>query len=81
MDSNDIAQVAIFVRGVNESFDITEELAVIVPLKGTTKSSELLEPVVGNSKQPEVKFEQHIWCHEGWGAIYMWNRQDLVKLL
>ena len=32
MDSNDVAQVAIFVRDVNESFDITEELAIIVPL-------------------------------------------------
>ena len=81
MDSNDIAQMAIFVRGVNKSFDVTEELATLVALKGTTKGSELLGSVIGNSKQPKVKFKQHIRCHEGWGAIYMWNRQGLVKLL
>lgn len=32
-DSNDTAPVAIFIRGIDEEFDITEELAELVPLK------------------------------------------------
>ena len=76
-----LLRCSFFVRCVNENFDTTEELATLVPLKGTTKGSELLELVIGNSKQPKVKFEQHIRCHERWGAIYMRNRQGLVKLL
>ena len=35
-DATDIAQVAIFVRGINATFDITEELAGWVSLKDTT---------------------------------------------
>ena len=45
-DIKDTAQLAIFVRGVNESFCVIEELAALVPLKGTTKGSDLLEAVM-----------------------------------
>ena len=45
-DIKDTAQLAIFVRGVDESFCVIEELAALVPLKGTTKGSDLLEAVM-----------------------------------
>ncbi|KAF8792604.1 General transcription factor II-I repeat like protein [Argiope bruennichi] len=35
-DINDTAQLVLFIRGVNENFEITEELAYIRSLKGTT---------------------------------------------
>jgi Spin-doc zinc-finger len=40
-DINDIAQLAIFIRGVDEYYNITEELAALIPLKDTTKSTDL----------------------------------------
>ena len=46
IDSKDTAQVAVLKRGVDESFDVTEELASIVSLKGTAKGSDLLEAVM-----------------------------------
>ncbi|GBN52158.1 General transcription factor II-I repeat domain-containing protein 2A [Araneus ventricosus] len=36
-DINDTAQLVLFIRGVDEDFDITEELACMRSLKGTTK--------------------------------------------
>ena len=45
-DIKDTAQLAIFVRGVDESFCVIEELAALDPLKGTTKGSDLLEAVM-----------------------------------
>ncbi|GBN88859.1 hypothetical protein AVEN_182340-1 [Araneus ventricosus] len=37
-DINDTAQLVLFIRGVDENFKITEELACMRSLKGTTKS-------------------------------------------
>ena len=35
-DVRSTAQLALFVRGVDDNFEVTEELAAIVPMKGTT---------------------------------------------
>ena len=43
MDSKSTAQEAIFVHDDNENFDVAEKLAAMVPLKGITKDSDLLE--------------------------------------
>ena len=45
-DIKDFAQLAIFVRGVAERFCVIEELAAMVPLKGSTKGTDLLETVM-----------------------------------
>ena len=45
-DIKDAAQLAIFVRGFDESFCDIEELAAIVPLKGSSKGTDLLEAVM-----------------------------------
>jgi hypothetical protein len=37
-DASDTAQLAIFIRGVDADFNITEELLALQPLKGTTTS-------------------------------------------
>lgn len=45
-ESNDIvdtAQLLIFVRGVSEQFEITEELLSLRSMKGTTKGAEIFE--------------------------------------
>jgi hypothetical protein len=42
-DVSDTAQLAIFLTGVCEDFNITEEMVVFVPLKGTTEASDLLQ--------------------------------------
>jgi hypothetical protein len=44
-DVMDTAQVAIFVRGIDSEFNITEEMASLVPLKDTTKARNLFEAV------------------------------------
>ena len=45
-DSTDIAQVAIFVRGINATFDITEELASLFSLKDTTTGENLFQVIM-----------------------------------
>ncbi|GBN24034.1 General transcription factor II-I repeat domain-containing protein 2A [Araneus ventricosus] len=40
-DINDTAQLVLFIRGVDENFEITEELACMRSLKGTTKGCDI----------------------------------------
>ncbi|GBM62887.1 hypothetical protein AVEN_11348-1 [Araneus ventricosus] len=41
-DINDTAQLILFIRGVDENFEFTEELACMRSLKGTTKECDIL---------------------------------------
>lgn len=45
-DITDTDQLIIFVRGVKESFQITEEMLKLISLKGTTKSEDIFHAVV-----------------------------------
>ena len=42
-DVKDTAQLAIFIRGIDQQFYVTEELLVLVPMKGTMKGTGILE--------------------------------------
>jgi hypothetical protein len=48
-DDSDTAQLALFVRGVYKYSNITEKVAVLVLLKGTTVHSYLLECLIADS--------------------------------
>jgi len=39
----DTAQLAIFIRGIDQQFYVTEELRALVTMKGTTKGIDILE--------------------------------------
>jgi hypothetical protein len=45
IDASDIAQLAIFIRGVDADFNITEELLPLQPLKGTTTGEDIFVTV------------------------------------
>ena len=36
-DATDTAQLAIFIRGINDEYKVTEEMASLAPLKDITK--------------------------------------------
>ncbi|XP_026326221.1 general transcription factor II-I repeat domain-containing protein 2-like [Hyposmocoma kahamanoa] len=44
-DLSDIAQLAIFIRGVDKEFTVTEELLALQPLKGTTTGEDIFNEV------------------------------------
>ena len=44
-DSTDTAQVAIFIRGIDDDFNITEEMAALLSLKDTTKANDIYKVV------------------------------------
>lgn len=42
-DLTDTAQLAMFIRGVDVNFVVTEEMAALVSMKGTTRRCDLME--------------------------------------
>ena len=50
-DATDMAQLAIFIRGIEDECNVTEEMASLVPLKDTTKSRDLYEAIRSMSER------------------------------
>ena len=44
-DATDMAQTAIFISGIDDEYNVTEEMASLVSLKDTSKSKDLYEAV------------------------------------
>ena len=44
-DTTDSAQLDIFITGIEDEYNVIEEMASLVPLKDTTKSKDLYEAV------------------------------------
>ena len=44
-DTVDTAQLAVFIRGINSNFEITEELLQCVPLAGTTTANDIYSAI------------------------------------
>lgn len=57
-DARDTAQLAIFVRGINDNFDITEELAALVALKSTTRGADIFEAVTKTMSDLGLNFDK-----------------------
>ena len=50
-DATDMVQLAIFIRGIDDEYNVTEEMTFLVPLKDTTKSRDLYEAIKNMLKQ------------------------------
>lgn len=50
-DASDTAQLAIFIRGIDEHYNITEEMVSLVSLKDTTKSVDLFDALKTTMKR------------------------------
>ena len=44
-DATDAAQLAIFITGIDDEYNVTAEMASLMPLKDTTKSRDLYKAV------------------------------------
>lgn len=56
-DAGDTAQLCIFIKGVNENFDVIEEFLDLVPMKGTTTGEDIFNAVFENIASNGLKWE------------------------
>ena len=56
VDVRDTSQLAIFVRGIDGNFNVTEELAALVALKDTTSGADIFEAVTTTMKDLGLQF-------------------------
>ena len=46
MDASDTAQLAIFIRGITDNFDVFEEFAELIPMKGTIQGEDIVQAIL-----------------------------------
>lgn len=59
-DIKDMAQLAVFVRGVTPSFEIVEEFVQLIPMKDTCTGADILESVLKMSTDMKLDFNKCI---------------------
>jgi hypothetical protein len=80
-DASNTAQLAIFLRGVDKDFNITEELAALVPLKGTIKANDLKGGVAETLNRLGLKYTNLSGVTTDGAPAFAGKREGLVKLL
>jgi len=80
-DVKSTAQLALFVRGVDDNFEITEELAAIVPMKGTTTGIDLLEAVMTTIKRLGLSLSKLSGITTDGATSMVGRQQGLANLL
>ena len=80
-DIRSTAQLAIFIRGVDDYFEITEELAAIVSIKDTTRGSDLLEGVMATIKHLGLSLSKLLRITTDGAPSMIGRQQGLGNLL
>jgi hypothetical protein len=69
-DISDTAQMAVFIRGVDEEYEITEELCSLVPILGTTTDKDLFNGLKSALEKRFIALEKIVWISTD-GALTM----------
>src|SRR5258705_1904793 len=56
-DLTNTAQLAVFIRGVTENFDVTEELAAVKPMKGKTTGADFMHQLSDVMKNLGLRYD------------------------
>ena len=80
-DTADTAQLAIFIRGIDDEYNVTEEVASLVPLKGTTKSRDLYEAVKKMLKRFSLSIANTSGTATGHAPAVVGKREGLVEVI
>ena len=80
-DATDAAQLAIFIRGIDDEYNVTEEVASSVPLKDTTKSRDLYEAVKNTLKRFSLSSVSIAGRVTDGAPVVAGKREGLVKLI
>ncbi|KAL0202287.1 hypothetical protein M9458_000305 [Cirrhinus mrigala] len=59
-DVNDVAQLGLFIRGVEESLNITEEFVELVPMTDTTTSNDIYASLIGALDRLKVDWSRAV---------------------
>jgi hypothetical protein len=76
----DIAQLAVFVRGVNEDFALVEELLELVPMKGKTSADEIFSQLVTLLNKFELPWGKMVGFVSDGAPAMIGKNSDAAKL-
>ncbi|XP_058389185.1 general transcription factor II-I repeat domain-containing protein 2-like isoform X2 [Diceros bicornis minor] len=79
-DINNTPQLAVFIRGVDEAFDVTEELLDMVPMTSTTSGNELFLCVEKSLKKFNVDWSKLVSVSTDGSSAMVGVKQLVTKL-
>jgi len=80
-DLSDTAQLAIFIRGIDFNFNITEELAALFPMKGTTKSCDIFNALNSTFNRFDIKLNNLSGVITDGASSMVGKNEGLVALI
>ena len=80
-DATDAAQLAIFITGIDDEYNVTAEMASLMPLKDTTKSRDLYRAVKNMLKWFSLSIVNISGIVTDGALVMVGERQGLVKLI
>ncbi|KOC58986.1 General transcription factor II-I repeat domain-containing protein 2, partial [Habropoda laboriosa] len=80
-EATDTAQFAIFIRGINDEYNITEEMASLVPLKDTKISRDLYEAVKKTLTRFSLSLSNISGVATDGAPAMIGKKEGLVKLI
>ncbi|XP_042228654.1 general transcription factor II-I repeat domain-containing protein 2-like [Homarus americanus] len=80
-DVSDVAQLAVFIRGVDENMQVTEEFVKLVPVKGTTTGEDIFVGLVGALDKLGVDWAQTVSLATDGAPQMMGRKADVATKL
>lgn len=77
----DNAQLAIFIRGIDSNFIITEELAALFPMKGTTKNCDISNALNSTLYRFDIKLNNFSGVITDGASSMVGKNEGLVSLI
>ena len=59
-DACDTAQLAIFIRGITGNFDVIEEFAELIPMKGTTRGEDIAQAILERTGRMQLDLSKFV---------------------
>lgn len=76
-DMKDTCQLAVFVRGVTQTFDIVEEFAKLIPMKDTSTGAEFFSNGNKMDYRNESGFIKAFWSNHRWSTSNGWREKGV----
>jgi hypothetical protein len=80
-DVSDTVQLAIFIRGIDSNFNITEELAALFSMKGTTKSCDIVNALNLTLNRFDIKLNKLFRVITNGAPSMVGKNEGLVALI
>ena len=80
-DACDTAQLAIFIRGITSNFDVIEEFAELIPMKGTTQGEDIAQAILECTGRMQLDLSKFVSAATDGAPAMVGTHKDAIAVL